>query len=396
MAGVGFDDQPDFVAGGEVEGVAGGEGDMDFELHADVDDDRDHDVALREGGDSSGEEVARAEAFGALGGEQDVAGANADAQVGAFFRTDQWRFEFDVATGEFAGHGAALFVGGDNGGVENVFEPGKVRDGFLARRVHHFVRRALREHAALIKDDDAFAESKDFLAAVRDVKNRNAVGAVPGAQVVEDVSLGGRVERSERFVQQQDAGIGHERARQGDPLALASGNFLRATAAQPSDAKGVEDRGGAVLAILRVEAVEAIENVGFDAEMRKQRGVLKNVTDIAATHGQVDASLGVEEHAPADANAARVGADEAGDAVEQRGLARAGGAEQDGEAGRRGDFDIEQELTIAGVALLKAGSERGDSLPNAAGGGWGDGFDGGFAGIHAEILSWPARGRPAR
>src|SRR5579864_4086767 len=386
MAGVGLDDQPDFVAWSEVEGVAGGEGDVDFQLHADVDDDGDHDVALREGGDSSGEEVARAEAFGALGGEQDVASANADAQVRAFFRTDQRRFEFDVASGEFAGHGAAFFVGSDYGGIENVFEAGKVRDGFLARRVHHFVRRALREHAALIKDDDAFAESKDFLAAVRDVENRNAVGGVPGAQVVEDVSLGGRVERSERFVKQQDAGIGHERARQGGALAFASRNFLRATAAQLSDAEGVEDRGDAVLAILRFDAIETIENVGFDAKMREQRGVLKNVTDIAATHGQVDSSLGVEKNAPADANAARVGTDEAGDAVEQRGLARAGGAEQDGEAGWRGDLDVEQECSVAGVALLKTGSERGDSLPNAAGGGYGDGFDGGFAGIHAEIL----------
>jgi len=83
-------------------------------------------------------------------------------------------------------------------------------DCFLLRRVHHFVRSALGHDTSRVEHDHALAQRKDFLAAVRDVKDGNAVSLIPLAQVVNDFGLGWGVQRGQGFVQKQHHWIGHQ------------------------------------------------------------------------------------------------------------------------------------------------------------------------------------------
>ena len=80
-------------------------------------------------------------------------------------------------------------VGGtvfDNDRGENIFEAGGVGQFDGARRIEDGAGRARFLDAAVDKCDDAFADGVDFFAIVSDVKNRNAVGIVPGVKIFEN------------------------------------------------------------------------------------------------------------------------------------------------------------------------------------------------------------------
>jgi len=96
-------------------------------------------------------------------------------------------------------------------GVENVLEVCQLCDCFLLRsRRDHFVRRALSHDAPGIKHDYALAQGEDFFATMRDIENRNAVGLIPLAQIVDDRRLRCHVQRSQGLVQKQHSRISHK------------------------------------------------------------------------------------------------------------------------------------------------------------------------------------------
>src|SRR5439155_2979250 len=132
------------------------------------------------------------------------------------------------------------------------------------------------------------AESKYFLAIVSDVKNWNAMCAVPGAQVVHDLRFCGSVESCQWFIQQKQPRVRHYSPRQRDPLAFATRNFSWLASAHMRDAKRFEHSVCAHSALRGIKARNPVLNVLFDAEMRKQSEVLKDVTDPARTHRDVD------------------------------------------------------------------------------------------------------------
>ena len=78
VAGVGFYDQPDFAAGMELEGIAGGQSYVDFHFYSTICTGGYDYVPLLQREQASGKYVAGAQAFGFDRGQQDVAGANAD------------------------------------------------------------------------------------------------------------------------------------------------------------------------------------------------------------------------------------------------------------------------------------------------------------------------------
>ena len=98
-------------------------------------------------------------------------------------------------------------------GVECVFEAYQLSDRFLQRRRDDFVRSALCNDASRIEDNHALAQGKDFLAAVGDIKDGDAVSLIPIAQVVDDRCLRRSVERGQRFIEKQQRGIGHQSPR---------------------------------------------------------------------------------------------------------------------------------------------------------------------------------------
>ena len=55
---------------------------------------------------------------------------------------------------------------------------------------------------------------------------------VPGAQIIDNLRLGGRIERRQRFIQQKNGGIDHQGASQCNSLPLPAGNLPRRAPAQ--------------------------------------------------------------------------------------------------------------------------------------------------------------------
>src|SRR5581483_2730753 len=96
-------------------------------------------VASLEGDDATRENIARAYAFRAAGGEEDVSGANADAHALLRALPAQRNFERSARGFQPAGHDAGVFVPGDDRGIKNVLEPGKLRQQLVPRRVQQLL-----------------------------------------------------------------------------------------------------------------------------------------------------------------------------------------------------------------------------------------------------------------
>ena len=138
-----------------------------------------------------------------------------------------------------------------------------------------------------------------------------------GAQV-----LGGEdVERGERFVHEQGVGFDDERAGEADALAHAAGELFGVGGFEAVETDEVDGALGAVASFGggHVAGFEAELDVLADGEPRQQRERLEDHRDTGVR--------GDDGLVPIDRAAAGRG-DEAGQAAQQRGLARAGLAEQ--------------------------------------------------------------------
>ena len=79
---------------------------------------------------------------------------------------------------------------------------------------------------------------------------------VPGAQVIDNLRLGGGIQRRQRFVQQKDCGIDHQGAGQCDSLPLSTGNLPGPARAQMGDAERFQNGGAALLALFAAASRE--------------------------------------------------------------------------------------------------------------------------------------------
>ncbi len=99
-------------------------------------------------------------------------------------------------------------------------------------------------------------------------------------------------------------------------------------------------------------------------QMRKQSQALKDVPDVALGHREIYVLCGIEQDAVADGDASGVRLGQAGNAIEQGCLARSGGAEQDGEARRRLEFNFQVELMgLRREALVESRVEQREGFP---------------------------------
>src|SRR6476661_1061447 len=122
MAGVRLDHQPDLAAGPEIERGGRGRRHVDLDRHADADLQA-HDCALaRQRSDRSGDDVARAEAARTLGGDEDVAGPNRNADAVAGRERHQRRLEIDGGARQAYDHHAGVRTALDDRRVEEILE----------------------------------------------------------------------------------------------------------------------------------------------------------------------------------------------------------------------------------------------------------------------------------
>ena len=216
--------------------------------------------------------------------------------------------------------------------------------------------RALLDDAALVHDEDQVGMA-DGGQAVRDEE-----GGAPAQQALDgvlDELLGAGVDGAGGLVQHEDARIAQHGAGEGDQLLFAGGEAVAALAdvGEVAAVELVYDGvggdglgGGADLLVGGVQA--AVADVVHDRAGEEVR-VLQHIAD-----GGVQPQLGaLAVVAPVDEDAAGRGLKEAAGEIDERGLARAGLAD-DGDGGAGGDLQVE----VGEHVLLAVGIAEGDVL----------------------------------
>ncbi len=107
--------------------------------------------------------------------------------------------------------------------------------------------------------------------------------------------------------------------------------------------KECENFGDGGVTFCWLDLSESVRDVLARGEMRKERGRLEEVAKTAILWPDVSVQCGIEERLVCDGDAAFFGDDEARDAIEQRRFSGAGRAEQNGDARRDGEIDVEMK-----------------------------------------------------
>lgn len=212
-------------------------------------------------------------------------------------------------------------------GRAEILAAGEARDFGGRRMSENFFFGAEGGSLALREDEQIRAEAVGFFDIVGDEKRGAAIVAESGEEFVLDSRAQVRIERRERFIEQQRFGSGGESASERGALLFATGKLAGAAIFE-----AIEMQRGDLIACAREafvgrEAIQAEGDIFGDGEMREKRVTLKKQADAAIAAGNVDMFRGIEKHAVVERDAAGVRALEAGDAAKQHGLAGAAGAE---------------------------------------------------------------------
>ena len=175
---------------------------------------------------------------------------------------------------------------------------------------------------------------------------------VPGAQIIDNLRLGGGIQRRQRFIQQKYCGIDHQGAGQCDSLSLPTRNLPGLAPAQMRDAERLQNGSAALLALLSDQPGETVLNVALGRQMGKQRQVLKHVTNPPEPGRDINSERTVEQDLLLCRDSACVRPDQPGYAVEQSGLPCPGRTKQDRDSRRKDASEIEFELLSQPLANL--------------------------------------------
>ena len=209
--------------------------------------------------------------------------------------------------------------------------------------------RTAGDHAASLQQHHVVGQARHLVERVADVDDGQRQRLVQAVEIRQDRRLGGRIERGQRLVHEQEARAHRECACDRNALALAAGQRVDAPLQQGRDAQQLDRLLQRNAALGRRNTTAAIVQVAAHIEVREQARFLEHDADGAAVRRHEHAL--VLPHLAAQREAALGRTLQAGDAAQQRGLARAGGAEQCGDAARRCvERRIERE---SGVAQLE-------------------------------------------
>ena len=122
--------------------------------------------------------------------------------------------------------------------------------------------------------------------------------------------------------------MGKQRATDRDALAFAAGQRCRKAAQQPLESEQLND-------VSRLDssrglrcAVEAVQNVRFHAQMRKEQVILENIAQASSLRREIDAAITVEQGFAVDDDVSPLWPAHSCKCVYQGGLSGAGATEQ--------------------------------------------------------------------
>src|SRR5690606_29653615 len=132
---------------------------------------------------------------------------------------------------------------------------------------------------------------------------------------------------------------------------------------QRPDAEQIHDPVEPGIPLARRREPAAVEQVLPYREMGKQPAFLEDVADAAPVRREIDPGLGIEQDTVVYGNPAAVGAQQAGDHIDETALTRAGAAEQHGDSGtgRKSGGQLEVPQPPLDIDLKHRGPASGHS-----------------------------------
>src|ERR1700682_4489101 len=160
------------------------------------------------------------------------------------------------------------------------------------------------------------------------VHDGNAELIAQPLDIVEDLGPARYIQRSQRFIHEQNARLGEQGAADRHPLLFSTRQSLGLPAQQRAQAEELDDPRRFYEAFVRGAQALPIEQIRFHVQVRKEQCILKDIANPALFRRQVDALYGIEQEQIIDANATPAGLRYSCDCVDHRALARTRAAEQ--------------------------------------------------------------------
>jgi len=175
--------------------------------------------------------------------------------------------------------------GGRGDCIEDV-GAGERRDHRVGGTAQQLGRGGDLQEPALVDHGDTVGEGGRVLEGMRDQQRGELELAEQLGELVAHLPARDRIERAERLVEQQHAGLARERASERDTLSLAARELPGTRAGEVADPEALEQIGALAL------AGEA--HVAGDGEVGEEAVVLRQVADAASLRAQADSPFRVE------------------------------------------------------------------------------------------------------
>ena len=266
------------------------------------------------------QEIGDAAAFGALQRQAHVAGMHTKAQTLA----QGFRALRDQHFSAGEGQPGEVVVGVVAGDLAFHHDAGVLAEG--GRQVKSrqgFAQFALGDGPSLFQQHHVIGQPRHFVRRVADVEHRDIQLVMQAFQVGQDLALALEVERSQRFVHQQQARAGQQRAGDADTLALAAGKTIRHALQQMVDAQQFHRLLQHYTALRCRHSAHAEFQITSHRQVGEQVGVLEHISDGATVRWHEQVLRVVLPVFAVDAQLAAARAFQPGDAAQQGGLAGA-------------------------------------------------------------------------
>ena len=148
-------------------------------------------------------------------------------------------------------------------------------------------------HVARVHDRDAVTHRERFLLVMGDVDEGDADLALDALQLELHGMAQLQVQRTERFIEQQGAGVVHQRPGQRDPLLLATGKLAGLALGEIGEPDYLDDLVdptfclAPAFGLVQLPAARAVGDVVPHGHVREQRIVLEHRVDVAFVRGDL-------------------------------------------------------------------------------------------------------------
>jgi len=176
----------------------------------------------------------------------------------------------------------------------------------------------------------------------------------PKLEADEQGIAGGAVKGRKRLVEEQKPRLGSQRTGESHALRFAAREILRTAVEQVCCVHQLQHFPDSLETRGTVKPVQPIRDIGLDAEMREESGLLSDHRSLTASGFEAETAGRISEQIAVEGNvcvflAAGICQVEPGEKAKQRTFSRARGTEDDGPLGGESALDLQMKAAAAGV-----------------------------------------------